>query len=351
MTSLHSMELALSKFSPAIFLLVACGGQNPSTPKSMFGKHNLSVIEESQRKSLPETSVGAIFLMSQDDSGRTKIFQKYCTGVQISKKHLLTNAHCMKYKAQDVFVDMHFSKKFVALDGEGPKRQVDDLFGEIYLRFQGRTRLDDVPLAERTPNVRVAMVAKDLDYAVLELTDDTSGDDSHVRFADFQPLIQSAQLGVVGFPNAMPLTRSRDCSILELKEGELRHDCDTLTGSSGGLVYDVNSGQPLALHRRGSGKNASSYYQKSGQSEDARAMAERQCREDFGLGPQDGNFSECIQVRQTNFIFNQAIPLADIAKSLGSSHPDLYKAVSEAQHPLEPLTEKDPALSSHSQAL
>lgn len=332
MRSLLGVGRFLSTCAP-VLLLISCGGHNLSVSKSIFGAHNFRLVEESQRDHVPETSVGAIFLLSQDEGGRTHLFQKYCTGVQISRKHVLTNAHCMKYKAKDVFVDMHFSKKYVALAGETTKYQAEDLYGEIYLRFHGRTRLDDVPVAARTPNVRVAMVAQDLDYAVLELTSDSSGDNGHVGFSSFAPIAPGAALGVLGFPNAMPLTLSQDCTVLEIKGAELRHDCDTLTGSSGGLVYDLQSGQPLALHRRGPGKNSTEYYQQSGQSEDASAMAARQCREDFKLDPQDDSFSQCIDVRKKNFIFNQAVPFVDIARSLETSSPELYTSVMEAQQP------------------
>jgi hypothetical protein len=94
-----------------------------------------------------------------------------------------------------------------------------------------------------------------LDFAIF-----ASEQQNQVEFVDLfslreppqQKLARPHPAALLGFPHGVPLALSDACSWKsDIEEHYLRHDCDSLTGSSGGLLWDAESGKPLGLNQKG----------------------------------------------------------------------------------------------------
>ncbi len=307
--------------------LAACGSESASEIKTIFGHFDLKVLTRSQTETSLQRSVGAIFLASLDQKAQASQMIKFCSGIQISPRHVLSNAHCLKKKSEDTYVDLYFSKDYVALDGEEKKYTVDDAGGSLYLRFRGATLLD--PETAHAPNLKPLFVSSTLDYAIFEITEQ-GFDSEHIDLARAPEIQEPSTAGLLAYPNAMPLTWSDSCQITPYLKGESKHDCDSTGGSSGGLLFDALSGAPLALHRQGVFNNSIQFYREHGRSEEAAELAARECREKFKIDEQSPDLPACIKFRSEHFGFNRAIPLADIRADLTKEAPDLAQSLSTA---------------------
>ena len=312
-----------------ILLAQACRGEESSTLKTFFGPHAITVIEESQVQSALEKSLGALYVTAKDENQKTIGTQKICTALQISPKHVLTNAHCMKKKDADNYADFYFSKDYIALDGEGSAYSVDDLFDEIYLKFTGKTRMDPRDAADITPNLKVSFVSIDLDYAVLEITD-ASFDANFTPLSAAVPVTAHTDVQLLSFPNAMPLTRSSNCAIDPLDAKQIKHDCGSSGGSSGGILFLPGSSIPVALHKQGVYFNSATFYRDHLRSETPVELAARECSEKYNLDPKAEKYQACIDHRSKNVLYNRAVPLTLIQADLATQVPDLFSSLEPA---------------------
>lgn len=299
----------------------ACQPASPSQMKTIFGEHNFRVIEESQVKSGLEKSVGALYL--------TGYVQKFCTALQIAPRFILTNAHCMKKKDADHYVDFFFTKDYLAQDGQGAQYTADDVFDELYLTFHGAVRYDAVQTPDLQPNLKIRHVATNLDYAILEITDPNFS-------TDFTSIRQASAVGeqaaeLLSFPNAMPLTRSYACTVKPLDAAQLRHDCASAGGSSGGILYDPTTQAPLALHKQGVFYNGAAFYQEHHRSETAVELAQHECQEKYKLEVGSDTYQKCVDYRSQNFAFNRAVPLQKVVESLQKTQGELFTEIFGAE--------------------
>ncbi|RYZ74117.1 MAG: serine protease, partial [Proteobacteria bacterium] len=248
-------------------MLTACDTQESSTLKTFFGAHDVQILEDKDLSTSLERSVGAIYIMTVDEQGKSLAINKTCTGIQIGPRFVLTNAHCVKMKSETDYVDLYFSKDFIAKEGEGQKPiKAVDLAGNLYLQFDGKTRMDDKPTKGLSANLEVRYVSKTLDFALLALTDDYC-DRTHMDMNLVEAPAIGQPLTLLSYPNDMPLTRSTNCSVEALVPNEMKHTCDSAGGSSAGLLISAATGVPVGLHRQGVFENSTAFYNEHGRSE------------------------------------------------------------------------------------
>lgn len=304
----------LTALAASSAVMTACGSPENSRLQTFFGPHNIEVIETSRLASTPSAqNVGAVFLMLVDDTGKSVSIIKHCSAIQISPRYVLTNAHCMQKKSETEYVDFYFSKDFVAEDGESGRSVINDLAGEIYFTFEGKTLLSQ--REGLLPNLKVHTVETRLDYALLEITD-PNFDDHHIDIDQIEAPEVGMELNLLGYPNGLPLTRTTDCRINATGINEIKHDCDSAGGSSGGLVFDAKTGAAVALHRQGVFENSYAFYKDHGRSETTLELAERECSEKYKLEKGSEQFQQCVALRSEKFLFNRAIPLNSIIADL-----------------------------------
>lgn len=321
-----SRPLAFMSFISVLF--VACNAQENSQQKTLFGTHNYRVLELSEIKSDLEKSVGALYITTRDDASQKSYTQKFCTALQIAPRFVISNAHCIKKKDADTYVDFFFSKDYIALDGEASSFIVEDLADEVYLRFKGKVKDDAAMNPELKPNLRLSYLAKDLDYAILEIIDpDFSKFYTSPVLAPALDQERSVQL--LSYPNAMPLTLSFQCSLRPLDPLQLRHDCASAGGSSGAVLFDAETKQPLALHKQGVYFNSADFYKQHQRSENPVELAQLECQDKYNLEVDSELFKTCVETRSQNFLFNRAIPFHSIIESLRSKEPELFAKIFE----------------------
>lgn len=147
-----------------------------------------------------------------------------CTGELLAGDYVLTNHHCLPAEGDLAPVKASILMDYVLLDGKGSQR------------FE----LDPKPVE----------ASATLDYAIAKASGNPTAQFGSVQIAP-APAASGRSLLVIHHPMGRPKVMSRfRCMALKEEDGELRHRCDTLGGSSGSLLFDGRS-FGVALHKEG----------------------------------------------------------------------------------------------------
>lgn len=279
-------------------LLGGCGITTESaTMRSAFGSNDIQLVKsEADLPTQVRQRFGVIVAEMPPASPQDQpSFWPVCGAIIIDQNHLVTNAHCMEQPQ----ISMHFLRGYLATDGSqlevrGIADQDIDL---LRLALNGgvvrplKPRLDDISIS------KVTAINKDLDIALL-----VSEKDTGVTQLVASTVQSEMAATLYHFPNGQPLASSANC-IYTQSNAELfgRHDCDSLPGSSAGVIVSRDSGEILAIHRSGRVQNSYRHYLKNQRFETTQEIVGDKCS---GAESED----KCQRERS----FNKAIPVARV---------------------------------------
>jgi V8-like Glu-specific endopeptidase len=311
----HSVLSMISVFA----ILAGCGEKLPhgSKAQTVFDNPDIRLLTTSERDSNSTAgAVGNLLVVLQDPSNPEQKFTiPFCTGFQISPRHVMTAAHCQRD-------NMVFDKNQLS--------EAEDIDKLNFMAFEDLLRLSFdgekiAAAAKATDNAIMAKVVfKDeaLDVMVYE---STSGTDAH--FVDLSHIgdstsDQNGQLELYGFPNGVPLSVAGNCTgkrLNGLSGDRFFHNCDAMKGSSGGLIINA-AGLPIALHVAGPTENSGFYYDKYKRFESNAEIASYSGCENLGT---DAEKSACI----AEFGHNKSIQLSDVVAAIKQNSPELWKQI------------------------
>ena len=250
-----------------MILALSCAEPVTSHTQSMVGASDLRLLTLAERDSLPLAfAMGALSeLEFNDETPEFSDIYALCTGIQISPRYVLTASHC---KTPVGYV---FDRNNITSDADKDKLKFKSFGHLIRAMFFG----DLIPSSREAlaykPIPEAVYISKDLDFAIWSFAELEAH--SFIDIRNFSRNLQT--LALYGHPNGMPLALASNChgKVHPTAAGRVLHDCDSLNGSSGGLVWDQNSGLPVALHVAGNGNNDADYYKQHGVFESADDLA------------------------------------------------------------------------------
>jgi hypothetical protein len=230
------------------FSSAACRNGEESSPKSIFGSLNGHFITKDNQDAMPiARNVGALYARSAKD------MVQFCTAFNIDRDKILTNKHCFDaINYIDEFFDkkdysFYFSRNLMANLPDSSQMQFGfEENGEIQPFFVGDVEEDgqgDETLVDfRNP---LHLSDDQLDVGLFKL---------QRSFGDpvkFELEGSTRDVVLISYPGSLPKFVSNHCQILSESDSEVTHDCDSLPGSSGGLIVDAVTQKPIAIHKSG----------------------------------------------------------------------------------------------------
>ena len=313
-----------------IFFVVAigCGIQvDNSASKSIFGKNDFTVVTQNQLKDDKFARImGAIVTIWLIPGLEHNVYAEHgCSGFKISEKHIITNKHCTVLDAEQII----FDQGRVSIESmDLVDYHIDNSFRlDFYDEVLKKPTLADL---EQKILGEPVFYGGELDFAIYELPESEWGGD-FIDLKDLEQDLEKVKKEVragreiksvmYSYPTGAPLLKSHDCQVNQKSDNDqmFTHTCDSLTGSSGGLIVDVNSKIPFAIHFRVGGKTRYDFFEKNGYFREPRETATDHCEKVCENKP--SFYEKCLEVTT----YNRAIPLLAVYKYIQKKGFRIYE--------------------------
>jgi V8-like Glu-specific endopeptidase len=309
--------------------LAACQKSEPHVVRAIFDHSDLKLVNRAawQTDSLSRVTGTLARVVKLDD--QTVVVDPYCSAARIGVKHIVTAAHCVASGGTIIFHD-----DYVAQESGMENLNFYQLGRKVRVEYIGAPIMaDHNEIARRKPFVvQIPYQDQEKDFAVAELSAVQQG--PYLRLNQLQQADLS-RLKLYGYPNGVPLTVAEPCQGFTTVSGVLRHDCDALPGSSGGLIADA-AATPVALHTFEVASNMADGKALQGGFESHELLKERAQRNvDERPEEADKIFWECRNLNDQNDKkecqvgkgFNRATLLTTVADEIKTHAPALFEAL------------------------
>lgn len=309
----------------------ACQKANDSSLNSLYEGLDLRLMSLGERDQDPLAAAMGAMVYGSPDTIAFLENGSDCTGIAISPTFILTAGHCQQ---AEPFAYV-FNRDKIALDPKAESLQVAP--GRmVRLQFQG----DLIPAAQAAIEkpqwlTRVYRDEK-RDFSIYRRP--TASSDPYIDL--FGTGSAKGNLALYAYPNGVPLTIAGPCRGEIGSSGlDVWHDCDSLGGSSGALLVNLDEQKPLGLHHIGGGDNWGSTYLEKGQFESAEEFESRK-REFWHTQAQEADwkrasdFWNCPPQGETGAEtcalakgLNRALLFTEVLERLKTNAPAIYAAL------------------------
>ncbi|MBM4251383.1 MAG: hypothetical protein FJ146_05395 [Deltaproteobacteria bacterium] len=282
----------------SLCVVVGCGSRDSAySTRSAFGENDIELVTSDADVPVSITSRFGLLVAELPAAieGDSPSFWPICGALIIDARRLITNAHCLK----DIGAKLHFLRGYMASPGSALEVHgiADNDIDLLRLTLNGQVRRDLKPGPGDIAMERVVAQNQELDLGLLQASSDTG--QSKLELMDSKVALRAE---LYHFPNSHPLARSSNCwYVPPINEPFSRHDCDSLPGSSAGVLISADQQHILALHRSGRVQNSYRWFQEHQRFESADEISNKKCMS-----------SESPERCRVEHSFNKAIALGSV---------------------------------------